>query len=70
MFSTVSLILSRCNIEPSRFFGESDFADIKYFNTFETISILGTATRDFSKEILLVIRRDFAKHKRKHKRIK
>jgi len=69
MFSTVSLILSRCNIEPSRFFGENDFADIKYFNTFETISILGTATRDFSKEILLEISKTIINVQKKEKNI-
>jgi len=69
MFSTVSLILFRCGIEPSRFFGESDFADIKYFNTFETISILGTATRDFSKEILLEISKTIINVQKKEKNI-
>lgn len=67
MFSTVSLILFRCGIEPSRFFGENDFADIKYFNTFETISILGTATRDFSKEILLEISKTIINVQKKEK---
>ena len=31
------------------------FSGIEKFNTFETMSILGTATRDFSKEILLEV---------------
>lgn len=55
MFSTISLTLSRCGIDPMKYFQKSDFADIQKFDTFETISILGTATRDFSKEILLQI---------------
>ena len=69
MFSTVSLILSRCGIEPSKYFQESDFADIKKFNTFETISILGTATRDFSKEILLEISKTIINVQKKEKNI-
>lgn len=69
MFSTVSLVLSRCGIEPSKFFQESDFADITKFNTFETISILGTATRDFSREILLEISKTIINVQKKEKNI-
>lgn len=69
MFSTVSLVLSRCGIEPSKYFQESDFADITKFNTFETISILGTATRDFSREILLEISKTIINVQKKEKNI-
>lgn len=52
MYSTISLVMLRCGMKniPTKV-----FANINRFNTFETISILGTATRDFSREILLEI---------------
>lgn len=55
LFSTMTLVMSRCNIDPEQYFKKEDFRYIQEFNTFETMSILGTATRDFSKEILLEV---------------
>lgn len=57
MYSTVSMVMARCNIETDQFFEKSTLADVGKFNTLETINILGTATRDFSREILLEISR-------------
>lgn len=55
MFSTIALVMSRCGLDINYYIPKGNFATIENFNTFETMSILGTATRDFSKEILLEI---------------
>lgn len=55
MYSMMMIILSRCGIDTKQYFDQTYFEGIKEFNTLETISILGTATRDLSKEILLEI---------------
>lgn len=55
MYSTIALTMSRCGIDVEQYIQKPLFSNIEMFNTFETISILGTATRDFSKEILLEI---------------
>ncbi len=55
MYSTVALTLSRCGIKVDDYIQVEELEKITNFNTFETMTILGTATRDFSKEILLEI---------------
>lgn len=55
MYSTVTLTLSRCGIKVEDYIQVEELEKITNFNTFETMTILGTATRDFSKEILLEI---------------
>ena len=55
MYSASALVMSRCGIDVNNYLNKSLFSGIEKFNTFETISILGTATRDFSREILLEI---------------
>lgn len=55
MYSTVALTLSRCGMKVEDYIHIEALEKITNFNTFETMTILGTATRDFSKEILLEI---------------
>lgn len=55
MYSTVALTLSRCGMKVDDYIQVEELEKIMNFNTFETMTILGTATRDFSKEILLEI---------------
>lgn len=55
MYSTIALTMSRCGINVEEFVPKDYFSNIEKFNTFETMNILGTATRDFSKEITLEI---------------
>lgn len=55
MYSTVALTLSRCGMKVEDYIQVEELEKIRNFNTFETMTILGTATRDFSKEILLEI---------------
>lgn len=55
MYSTIALTMSRCGINVEEFVPKGYFSNIEKFNTFETMNILGTATRDFSKEITLEI---------------
>lgn len=55
MYSTVALTLSRCGMKVDDYIQVEELEKITNFNTFETMTILGTATRDFSKEILLEI---------------
>lgn len=55
IYSTIGLTMSRCGLDVNDYFPKGCFSGIEKFNTFETMSILGTATRDFSKEILLEI---------------
>ena len=47
--------MSRCGLDVNEYIPKDNFSGIEKFNTFETMSILGTATRDFSKEILLEV---------------
>lgn len=54
-YSTIALTMSRCNLDIDRYLLKNNFDTIEKFNTFETMSILGTATRDFSREMLLEI---------------
>lgn len=55
IYSTIGLTMSRCGLDVNDYIPKEYFSGIEKFNTFETMSILGTATRDFSKEILLEI---------------
>lgn len=55
IYSTIALTMSRCGLDVNKYIGKDCFNEIEKFNTFETMCILGTATRDFSKEILLEI---------------
>ena len=55
LYSTIGLIMSRCGLDVNDYIPKGNFSGIEKFNTFETMSILGTATRDFSKEILLEV---------------
>ncbi len=55
LYSTMGLTMSRCGLDVNEYIAKDCFSGIEKFNTFETMSILGTATRDFSKEILLEI---------------
>ena len=54
-FSTIAVILARCGITVEDCIPTHFFETISLFDTFDTMTILGTATRDFSKEILLEI---------------
>ncbi len=55
LYSTMALTMSRCGLDVNEYIPKGYFSGIEKFNTFETMSILGTATRDFSKEILLEV---------------
>lgn len=55
LYSTIGLTMSRCGLDVNEYIPKGNFFGIEKFNTFETMSILGTATRDFSKEILLEV---------------
>lgn len=41
-YSTIALTMSRCNLDVDRYFIKNNFDTIEKFNTFETMSILGT----------------------------
>ncbi len=55
MFSTMAITLTRCGLNVEDYIPIETFESISLFDTFDTMTILGTATRDFSKEILLEI---------------
>lgn len=48
-------MLKRCNINPTDYIDVDDFYAITYFNTLDTIGILGTASRDISEMALIDI---------------
>ena len=50
--SAAYMLLSRCGYSASRFYGAEDFADVSYFSTPETLSVLGTASGDVSRMLL------------------
>ncbi len=58
--SVAFMLMSRCGLDTSEYFGREDFEDIINFNTPATINALGIATSDISemalKEISLTIR--------------
>jgi len=55
--SVAYTIMARCGIEADYYFTQEDFQKIFEFNTFDTVSVLGTATSDISKMVLLEIGR-------------
>lgn len=55
IYSTIALTMARCSIDVNEYISKENFAEIEKFNTFEVMSVLGTAIRDFSKEILLEV---------------
>lgn len=55
IYSTIALTMSRCSIDVNEYISKENFSEIEKFNTFEVMSVLGTAVRDFSKEILLEV---------------
>lgn len=55
LYSTTTLVMARCGLDVNDYIPKGNFSGIERFNTFETISVLGTATRDLSREILLEI---------------
>ena len=55
MFSTMAITLTRCGLNVEDYIPIETFENISLFDTFDTMTILGTATRDFSKEILLEV---------------
>ncbi len=55
--STAFIVLTRCGVDAGRYFTNEDFEELLDFNTFDTISVLGTATTAISKMMLLEIGR-------------
>ncbi len=55
--STAFTVLTRCGVDTGRYFTNEDFEELLDFNTFDTISVLGTATTAISKMMLLEIGR-------------
>ena len=68
LFSTIGLTMSRCGLDVNDYIPKDCFSGIEKFNTFETMSILGTATRDFSKEILLEVSKTVINVQKQEKR--
>ena len=61
LFYSVSyMVLSRCDLKPEQYLREELFKDLSLFNTFDTMMVLGSATSDLSKTILLEIGRTMA----------
>lgn len=50
-------VLLRCGFAANQYFSEQDFATVSLFRDFEAMTVLGTATSDISKVILLEIGR-------------
>lgn len=50
-------VLTRCGIDANLFYDPEDFEFLFDFSTFDTVSVLGTATSDISKMLLLEIGR-------------
>lgn len=46
------MVMKRCNIYPYMYFEQNDFNGIRDFNTYDTITRLGTASSDISENIL------------------
>ena len=55
--SVAFTVLTRCGIDAGQFFENEDFDGLYDFNTFDTMSVLGTATSDVSRMLLLEIER-------------
>lgn len=61
LFYSVSyMVLSRCDLQPERYLDEKKLEDLSLFNTFDTMMVLGSATSELSKTILLEIGRTMA----------
>ena len=65
--SVAYMLLERCGYDGDEYFDIEDFREIANFNTKETISILGTATRDISSMVLLEIEKTVRSIKRQEK---
>ena len=65
--SVAYMLLERCGYDVDEYFDIEDFREIANFNTKETISILGTATRDISSMVLLEIEKTVRSIKRQEK---
>lgn len=50
------MVMTRCNIDPFNYFEEDDFLDIREFNSYAIVSILGVITSENSKIIIQDIR--------------
>lgn len=46
--SVAFMMMKRCGIDPNEYFEVDDFKDIKEFNTYDTITRLGIATKDIA----------------------
>lgn len=57
IYSTIAVTMSRCGLDVNEYIRKDCFKEIENFNTFETMSILGTATRDFQKKYYLKYQR-------------
>ena len=55
--SVAFTVLTRCGIDAGQFFENEDFDGLYDFNTFDTMTVLGTATSDVSRMLLLEIER-------------
>ena len=53
--SVAYMVLERCGYEGEMYFDLEDFREVTQFNTKETISVLGTASRDISSMVLTEI---------------
>jgi len=55
--SVAFTVLTRCGINAAQFLEAEDFDGLYEFNTFDTMTVLGTATSDVSRMMLLEIER-------------
>ena len=55
--SVAFTVLTRCGIDAAQFLEAEDFDGLYEFNTFDTMTVLGTATSDVSRMLLLEIER-------------
>lgn len=55
--SVAFAVLTRCGIDAGQFLESEDFDGLYDFNTFDTMTVLGTATSDVSRMLLLEIER-------------
>lgn len=61
------MLLERCGFDGENYFDIEDFREITQFNTKETISILGTASRDISSMVLMEIEKTVRSLKKEEK---
>ena len=62
--SVAFTVLTRCGIDPYQYFDSEDFDTVFEFHTFDTMTVLGTATSDVSR-ILVATKKDFETKNRK-----